>query len=95
VPTIVYAVNTDEFQPTSTKRLGVFQKYKRVSDDFYTFFELCEVAYPLPEAPEHMTCKILEWIEIEYDYGTYHTIEQLIDAMAGVDKFSRLKPKGA
>ena len=83
---IVYAINTDEYKPLKIERLGLF---KFIGEK--RFFELCEVTYPLPEAPEHAYCKILEWKEINYTLGTDTLIMQCIRAMKDINKFTSIK----
>jgi len=82
---IFYSINTDEYIESNIKRLGLFMK-----SEFTGFFELCEVTYPLPEAPENAKCNILEWRKITIPQGTEQLIDQSIKAMAGITKFTEL-----
>jgi hypothetical protein len=50
---VTYSINTDEYQPLSVKRLGLFRNASHTETPM--FVELCEVEYPLPEAPSTST----------------------------------------
>ena len=75
-----------EFHKISIKRLGYFRESRGE-----LFSELCEVTYPLPQAPEDAHCKVLEWLEVEIPTGTYDLFKQSIKAMSGLTEISKLK----
>jgi hypothetical protein len=80
-------VNTED-SPSKIVRQGVFKYIKRGDETF--FFELCEVFYPHPEAPENATVQIYRWLEVSIKPGTEETIKYVVDAMKGISKVTEI-----
>lgn len=84
---LVCFVNTA--QPAKKiKRLGVF-KY-RIDNNKFHLYELCEVWYPHPEAPEDANIQLLDWIQVEYALGTQNLIKNAIDAVSDAKSITEL-----
>lgn len=84
---LVCFVNTT--QPAKKiKRLGVF-KY-RIDNNKFHLYELCEVWYPHPEAPDEGSIRILDWIQVDYVPGTQNLITSAIDAVNDIKSLTEL-----
>ncbi len=84
---LVCFVNTKE-NPKKISRLGVF-KYLYVGNHFY-LFELCELTYPHPEAPDEGNVKLLDWIKVDFQKGTERLIKAAIDAVSDIRSITNL-----
>ena len=80
-------VNTDD-KPRKINRLGLF-KCSKIGDRKY-FYEMCEVYYPHPDAPDDGSVMIFDWIEVNINPGTESIIELTINAMSSIDNITNL-----
>lgn len=84
---LVCFVNTNQ-PPRKIKRLGVF-RYQFNEKKFY-LYELCEIWYPHPEAPEDANVQLLDWVQVEYVPGTQNLITSAIDAVTDIKSLTEL-----
>ena len=75
-------INTEQ-PPTKVENLRVF-KYSYDLDRKLRVFEMCELFYPHPEAPENAIVSIYRWQEVSFALGTEELIKQCVDAMKGI-----------
>ena len=81
--------NTEE-SPLDVVRLGVFQSHKRAYGDT-VYFELCELHYPHPQAPEYAKIQMLKWMEVAPNFGTKALFDRVIEEGKALQKICELK----
>lgn len=81
-------VNTEQ-KPLKIKRLGLFKCDKRENKLFV--YELCEIFYPHPDAPEDATISLLNFMECVVPIGFGDTIEFTCKGMQGLKSVLKLE----
>lgn len=84
---LVCFVNTNQ-NPRKIRRLGVF-KYTETNNEF-TLYELCEVWYRHPEAPNEGNIQLFDWIQVTYELGTKALIRNTINAVNDIKSITEL-----
>lgn len=89
--TQVCFVNTDQ-PPTKIVRLGIFdkQQFSMNSNDI-VFYELCEIFYPHPDAPNDAVVSLYQWLRVSHTPGTKQTIAFTIEAMKGLQEITEIQ----
>lgn len=80
-------VNTED-KPVKINRLSSFQY--SISDNKMYVYELCEVFYKHPDAPNDAIVSIYRFLPVEYTKGTESLIKQAIDAHQAISSITTL-----
>lgn len=92
-------INQDNFQavfvnttdkPVRIERMGLFNyRYDESTRKTYVF-ELVKKYYPHPDAREFATIYVMDFIRVDFIYGTDNTIKYIVDAMNGVGNITEI-----